>query len=326
MSASKAPWPDILDTRNPDIAYRHLTGCYVGVDNFDVLGNAHDFRLNRRKIELGRFVMVRGKLNTGYRLRALPGAHLVAMIPESGSMAMRAGSKVAESGRQRNGIVSPRDRFSIEYQGASGYTILIAHELVVQRLDESGEKQAVKAVNASTPLSLDLGSPAGNDFRAAMNFVWMQLASTGARRPPALLAGALEEVLLCGFLRLLRPGDRPPEEQPLSDPGRRLVQQACEILRARIEEPVQIAEVASTLGVTPRHLQAGFRRHFGKTPQTFLIDCRLDLARRMLMEAEPGQSVTAAALECGFSNLGDFASRYRRRFGENPSRTLRNAQ
>ena len=30
-----SPWPDILDTRDPDVAYRHLSGCYVGVDNYD---------------------------------------------------------------------------------------------------------------------------------------------------------------------------------------------------------------------------------------------------------------------------------------------------
>jgi transcriptional regulator GlxA family with amidase domain len=36
-------------------------------------------------------------------------------------------------------------------------------------------------------------------------------------------------------------------------------------------------------------------------------------------------SVTAAALECGFSNLGEFAGKYRQRFGENPSETLKRA-
>ena len=69
------PWPDILDTRDPDVAYRYLTGCYVGVDNYDVVGKASEFRLNRYKMELGRLIIVRGKLRTGYRLRALPGSH-----------------------------------------------------------------------------------------------------------------------------------------------------------------------------------------------------------------------------------------------------------
>lgn len=316
-----APWPDILDTRDPDVAFRHVAACYVGIDNFDVVGKARDFRLNRQKLELGRFVMVRGKLRTGYRLRALPGSHVVAMIPESGGLAMKAGRRLAESGMQCNAIVSPRDRFSLEYHGASGYTLLVAHDHVVRRLEELGERETVVAVNGHVPISLDLASPVGVRFRATLNFVWAQLANAGGLRPPPLLVAALEELLLNGFMILLSPVRRATADQEVSDPGRRLVLEACEMIRGRIDEPVRIAEIAIALGV--RHLQAGFRRHLGRTPQAFLTDCRLELVRRKLLERVPDRSVTAAALECGFSNLGEFAGKYRERFGEKPSETLR---
>jgi AraC-like DNA-binding protein len=319
------PWPDILDTQDPDVAYRHLSGCYVGVDHYDVVGKACDFRLNRRKMEFGRFVMVRGKLRTGFRLRALPGNHLVAMIPECGGVVMKADHRVAESGREHNGVVAPRDRFSIETHGLSGYTLLVGHDHVVRRLEELDEHETLNAVKGVAPLSLDLSSPVGVRFRSALNFVWGQLASSGVDRPPDLLVAALEEVLLNGFMLLLSP-DRSRRDRTVTDPGRRLVLEACEIMRSRIEEPVQIGEIASTLGISARHLQAGFRRHVGKTPRTFLTECRLDLARRKLEQRMPGQSVTAAALECGFSNLGEFAWKYRQRFGENPSKTLKRAR
>lgn len=320
-----APWPDILDTRDPDVAFRHVAACYIGIDNFDVVGKARDFRLNRQKLELGRFVMVRGKLRTGYRLRALPGSHVVAMIPESGGLAMKAGRRLAESGIQRNAIVSPRDRFSLEYHGASGYTLLVGHDHVVRRLEEVGERETVAAINGHVPISLDLASPVGVRFRATLNFVWGQLASAGGLRPPPLLMAALEELLLNGFMILLSPKGQREADQEISNPGRRLVLEACEIIRARIDEPVRIADVAGALGVSARHLQAGFRRNLGKSPQAFLTECRLDLARRKLLERVPGRSVTATALECGFSNLGEFAGKYRERFGEKPSETLRRA-
>jgi AraC-like DNA-binding protein len=321
-----SPWPDILDTRDPDVAFRHLSGCYVGVDNYDVVGKAGDFRLNRRKMALDRFVMVRGRLRTGYRLRAQPGDHLVTMIPESGGVAMKAGRRVAESGRRGDGVVAPRDRFSVETHGMRGYTLLIGHDHVVRRLEELDEQESINAVNGAAPLSLDLSSPVGMRFRSALNFVWGQLASSGMVRPPDLLVAALEEVLLNGFMLLLSPDGKSRGDQTVADPGRRLVHEACEIMRSRIEEPVRTGEIASTLGISARHLQAGFRRHVGKTPQAFLTDCRLDLARRKLEQGGPGQSVTAAALECGFSNLGEFARKYRQRFDENPSETLRRAR
>jgi transcriptional regulator GlxA family with amidase domain len=155
--------------------------------------------------------------------------------------------------------------------------------------------------------------------------VWTQLANAEGR-PPPLLVAALEELLLNGFMILLSPRGQTEGDQTVSDPGRRIVLRACEMIRARIDEPVRIAEIAGALGISTRHLQAGFRRHAGKTPQAFLTDCRLELVRRKLLERVPGGSVTAAALECGFSNLGEFAKKYRERFGEKPSETLRRAR
>jgi transcriptional regulator GlxA family with amidase domain len=86
---------------------------------------------------------------------------------------------------------------------------------------------------------------------------------------------------------------------------------------------VRIADIAAILGISTRHLQAGFRNHLWTTPQRFLRDCRLDLANRRLAAAQPGETTTAIAYECGFGHLGDFAQSYRSRFGESPSETLR---
>jgi AraC-like DNA-binding protein len=318
-----SPWPDILETRDPDVAYRHLSGCYVGVDHYDVVGKPGEFRLSRQKMELDRFVVVRGKLRTGYRLRALPGSQLVTIIPESGGLAMKSGRCVAESGRRGDGVVAPRDRFSVEMGATSGFTLLVGHDHVVRHFEELDEPATIKAVNGAEPLNLDLSSPVGVHFRSALNFVWGQLASSGTVRPPALLTAALEEVLFNGFMLLLSSSGTSRREWIGADPGRRSVLEACEIMRARIEEPVRIGEIARTLGISARHLQAGFRRHLGKSPRAFLTQCRLDLARRKLEQGGPGLSVTAAALECGFSNLGEFAGKYRRQFGENPSETLK---
>ena len=127
------------------------------------------------------------------------------MIPESGGVAMKAGRRVAESGRRGDGVVAPRDRFSVETHGMRGYTLLVGHDHVVRRLEELDEQESINAVNGAAPLSLDLSSPVGMRFRSALNFVWGQLASSGMVRPPDLLVAALEEVLLNGFMLLLSP-------------------------------------------------------------------------------------------------------------------------
>jgi transcriptional regulator GlxA family with amidase domain len=107
------------------------------------------------------------------------------------------------------------------------------------------------------------------------------------------------------------------------DPGPAHLKRACELIRANVAEPVRIAEIATQLGISPRHLQAGFRQHLGTTPHRFLRDCRLDEANRLLSTAEPGATTTAIAYDCGFGHLGELAQSYRQRFGESPSETLR---
>ncbi|MGA9539901.1 MAG: helix-turn-helix domain-containing protein, partial [Methyloceanibacter sp.] len=49
---------------------------------------------------------------------------------------------------------------------------------------------------------------------------------------------------------------------------------------------------------------------------------RLEKAHALLERAGPDQTVTSIATHLGFFELGRFAVRYRKRFGEKPSETL----
>lgn len=74
-----------------------------------------------------------------------------------------------------------------------------------------------------------------------------------------------------------------------------------------------------------RALSKGFERHLGTTPLRYMIDLRLDRARADLLAASDRDAVTQVALRWGFAHGGQFAARYRARFGERPSDTLRTA-
>lgn len=81
-------------------------------------------------------------------------------------------------------------------------------------------------------------------------------------------------------------------------------------------------EVAFRHGVSSRSLYRFFETR-GGTFTGHIKRLRLQHARRMLIEARPGATVTAIALACGFSNHGHFARDYHDEFGELPSDTLR---
>jgi AraC-like DNA-binding protein len=89
-------------------------------------------------------------------------------------------------------------------------------------------------------------------------------------------------------------------------------------------DAITLNEIAVAAHLSPRGLQAAFRRHLDTTPLAQLRSVRMERAHRDLQNAEPGNtSVAALAARWGFTHLGRFAVEYRRRYGSSPSQTLR---
>ena len=99
------------------------------------------------------------------------------------------------------------------------------------------------------------------------------------------------------------------------------VKRAVEYIREHLHLPIGIADIARAAGVPGRTLFKHFQDFKGVSPMRYVRDARLARARQAL-RASAGESVTAIALNCGFTHLGRFSAEYRRAFGESPSRTL----
>lgn len=97
-------------------------------------------------------------------------------------------------------------------------------------------------------------------------------------------------------------------------------------LNQRLDEPVGLDELAAVAGVRPRTLEMHFKAHLGVTPLGWVRKTRLARARQQLLTAHGDASVTHIANSNGFAELGRFAARYRREFGELPSDTLKAAR
>jgi AraC-like DNA-binding protein len=92
---------------------------------------------------------------------------------------------------------------------------------------------------------------------------------------------------------------------------------------AEIDRPVHISELCSALIVSRRTLHRAFQHTLGIGPVAYLRLRRLSAVHRALSMPKPAYgSVTQAALDYGFTDLGRFAAFYQRIFGEVPSQTL----
>jgi len=138
------------------------------------------------------------------------------------------------------------------------------------------------------------------------------------------IRGSLEQALIGVLLHEI-----PHNYQWQVHAGQRLLVPRCikvarDYIHANINERISVHEIATVANLSPRALQAGFRRYLNVTPLTYLRNVRLDVARAELTRAGAGElNVTEVALRCGFTDLSKFAQYYRQRFGQHPSATLR---
>lgn len=102
------------------------------------------------------------------------------------------------------------------------------------------------------------------------------------------------------------------------------LRKACEWLQTVLDQPFDINELCRVTEFSQRSLQYQFKQHFNCSPRSYFQSMKLDALHRDLIIADHNSSVTELAMKWGFYHNGRLAEQYRRRFGELPSKTLRN--
>ncbi len=87
-------------------------------------------------------------------------------------------------------------------------------------------------------------------------------------------------------------------------------------MEENLEEPLSCGELAASIGLSTRHLERLFRKHFDRTPTRYYLELRLERARLLLLQTS--LSVLGVALACGFVSASHFTKCYRDHFGHTP--------
>ena len=87
--------------------------------------------------------------------------------------------------------------------------------------------------------------------------------------------------------------------------------------------PLYLSEICAAAQASERTMRACCQEHLGMGPARYLWLRRMHLARRALLLASEGATVTSVAMAHGFWELGRFSVGYRELFGETPLVTLR---
>lgn len=97
----------------------------------------------------------------------------------------------------------------------------------------------------------------------------------------------------------------------------RRVVNAIGIMRQRMYDRCDIAEIANQVGISKRELARLFDRHLRVSPAEYWRGIRLSSARWMMLNTD--RSVTQIAYECGFSDSSHLIRWFQKRFGRSPT-------
>lgn len=95
------------------------------------------------------------------------------------------------------------------------------------------------------------------------------------------------------------------------------LEKALDLMGRNIVNDVPLADVAAIIELSVAHFVRAFRRSVGTTPHRWMIERRLEISRRLLIETD--LSVSDVAHRSGFFEISHFCHTFSRFTGTNPS-------
>lgn len=94
-----------------------------------------------------------------------------------------------------------------------------------------------------------------------------------------------------------------------------LLHRAKEFIHANLAVDISIDDIAHAASISKYHFIRLFRSQFGITPHQYVLNCRINLARRYL---DQGWSTTQSAQLAGFADISHLNRRFKRVYGMTP--------
>ncbi|MBT8260295.1 MAG: AraC family transcriptional regulator [Flavobacteriaceae bacterium] len=98
------------------------------------------------------------------------------------------------------------------------------------------------------------------------------------------------------------------------------IKKAKQIIIDNISEPPSLQELAGTIGLSLSKLKEGFKVIYGESVFNFLLDYKLEYARKMLLSKK--YNVSEISLRVGYSTSSHFIAAFKKKYGTTPKQYI----
>lgn len=232
----------------------------------------------------------------------------VAYLPVTGALELSQFDRTVACDPNVMTLISAGDPFDHIKLGDNDTVGLVMPRDYVGRRLTSAERECIR------PIRVDRG--VGHLAKQAM----ISLQSAASAMTDREFESAARMVGELVLLSLTAPADVASSNSSLRAAGLARVKR---YIGAHFSDPdLALADIAAACGISIRYLHGLFRDD-DRTAWEYLQSTRLQWARQMLEHTGKAPSVTEVALACGFSNMSQFSTAYKRAFAVSPRDHLR---
>jgi AraC-like DNA-binding protein len=98
------------------------------------------------------------------------------------------------------------------------------------------------------------------------------------------------------------------------------IKNAKQIIISRMAEPPSMQELADEIGLSLSKLKEGFKHIYGESVFNFLLDYKLEFARKQLLSKK--YNVSEISLQVGYSTASHFISAFKKKYGTTPKQYI----
>lgn len=184
--------------------------------------------------------------------------------------------------------------------------------------------EAAQSLGLST-MDLDLLRPVFGYTDSLLEQLAIEAWNTAKSNDDAsdLYVNHIARAIACRLVWISRHGWNQVEKVRPEGLQKSQIRNICTYIENNLDENLDVQRLSNVLGLSAAHFSRQFKAASGRAPHQFILELRLERAKRLLRNTT--NPIAQVALECGFSHQEHLTNVFRRKIGMTPAEFRRSS-